>query len=840
MATISAPSAVSAGPTRSSSMARCRQWLHSRRSMQRTTTSGCPELYNTPLALPSPTVVAECQPQIMLGGGFTLGRHARIAGGRASAAGASSTASLHSADMTEVARAMHVRSAADDHLRRRITADPGDLTSVATSQGGGAVPVDNNCGIASEDLGHEYVPLSPVSMPATPVSPPTLQGWECLCSECYGSPSETYAVPQEPFPPVQEDYIPREVLTTHATFARQDAYAATESFVSPEELPSPEFIDILPHRTSSVAFHDDDLRRRYMHVLRRHHPTMTVEEMSSESEYAEYSHSTMGRRHSVDAAVAIATPPVTPTALDTPTQNGGIPSAAAIAHIFLVGQPAVQVERPFLGLSRARRASRRLGGMLAQKLWFNSSSGTSPPQSFRACAEALGDVIAADGALAASIRVLSRTRGAVGSAAFRARADRVHEAQGRVLQGVYALFAHGVPADARRSRHYRFYLPEDDQAELDRGFSESVLFAAQALARGYQIRGTELHTQRLREPARLLCAAWAALRHVLHMRADALERVWNGNSDPEALDALRGVLEDFDAAWVRFERDLCFAYFGLGTSALPPTDADVETRAAQEDEFSLLVVLLSETLQRSMRDRLVVSEQLEDMDPQLILALPRLAILHAIARGGVEGLCFVAPETSSDGQTDSAPVFWWFREYSLQCQRIHHTLSQWPGRLVDVIQNLLVAEEADVALAAAEPMLLQMLQTLEVKQPPAPPVDIESILDVPRATRSLSIDCSISSVCQPSSVDFVESVCKNAFVRRVHAKSLSEALDPRLDLIGAAKEAERRAKLEACKSAARMIYVDICTVADSLHSGPFARPFRVALEMVFRMNSDDN
>ncbi|KAJ1894107.1 hypothetical protein LPJ81_005225, partial [Coemansia sp. IMI 209127] len=333
------------------------------------------------------------------------------------------------------------------------------------------------------------------------------------------------------------------------------------------------------------------------------------------------------------------------TAPSPPTAGGS--SAAAIVSIFSIGQPAHPHKRLIKRLARVRRLSRRLVGALARVLNLGRRRQSTDSSAYasrrvvsdsdQACSDALVAAFSAEASLMASTQLLERMR-SMQTMSFRVRADRVHLAQGQVLHCVYILFTQQVRAERRQSRHYRFYLPEDDQAELDRGFSESVLFAAQALSRGFQIRGTEMYTQALREPAWMLCSAWAALRHVLHVRGQDLWRAWTRGTgrvsgrdsrDPAQLDeiaALREVLEDFDEAWVRFERDLCFAYFGLSNAQIagimdPNNSGDAlapeSQRIAQEEEFSLLVVLMSETLQRCLILGLATRDQMECMDPVL-------------------------------------------------------------------------------------------------------------------------------------------------------------------------------------------------------------------------------
>ncbi|KAJ2158081.1 hypothetical protein GGF46_004046 [Coemansia sp. RSA 552] len=629
-------------------------------------------------------------------------------------------------------------------------------------------------------------------------------------------------------------------------------------------------------------------------------------------------------------------------------QPGTMPSPPAIAQIFLVGQPA-QDEGSRPCVSRARRASRRMMLAISRVLHIRGSRLLPAPGSSddRACSTALLETLSAESALAKAIQLLERSHD-TRSPSFRMRADRVHVAQAQLLNGIHELFLHLVSADEQRSRHYRFYLPEDDQMELDRGFSESVLFAAQALARGFQIRGTEGHTHALREPAWMLCSVWTAVRFVLFSRSDGLWSTWahgrlsrrrasqttgaGSRPSPQGdLAALRRVLEDFDEAWVRFERDLCFAYFGLNNAQvaglMDPNDTSDTGQIAQEEEFSLLVVLLSETLQRCLAQSIVSTDQMEAMDPQLILALPRLAILHAIAVNdgkGVDGLCFV--------ESEGCPVFWWFREYADVCRQLSDRVGAWPPLLYRLLQKMLIAEEADKVLAEVDDaVLLEALDKGEFAKSVAspersrsatakdgissasqtPPVDLESIIDSPRSARSLSIDDCISSMYTPTCLlasgadgrPYANSSCCTAceaLSARFYAAytgnssgavppmlpdtppstlflppsdipaelltgstlqhpkcTLAHAMSPALssttvrsatitataywrDAPAVARifdeEKRQKERLETCRAQLQQSFVDVCSVADTLHSGPFARPFRLALELVFRIN----
>ncbi|KAJ2883779.1 hypothetical protein FB639_002102 [Coemansia asiatica] len=958
----------------SARLGRCRQWLHPRRSIRGGPMAGCPDIYDTSIGLSSPTSMSDCL---------------------SAADGNSATPSQQQPSQTAPLSAGIQRPPLDEQGTQILHAMHGRWVGLL------AQPLASSRSFASRRA-HQARALnsraSALCSPSTPSPSPSpsrstsslapsaqaIQGISHVSPNVSGTAATnddqldddgSFVGNQLPRPRVSIDdsnghgrghgqTLPHVAMRLHPDDGMPPGrWACTCGNCSearemlqmqlhmPPQMPlsPPPPLQLLPSslppRASSMAFADTDYTANGSDIV-----AYTESSAARAGEVPSESGSVYIHEDQAVSSVAANAAAMASSAASALQQQAGMPTASAIAAIFSIGQPAQHVRAK--GVSRAKRLSRRMTGLAARVLHpikTRSRRSAAEIAAGSECSSALIDALKTETALATAIHTLSKTRSSGRSLPFRMRADRVHMAQGQLLHCIHTLFVHMVPADARRSRHYRFYLPEDDQIELDRGFSESVLFAAQALARGYQIRGTEMHTQALREPAWMLCSVWAAVRHVLHVRGSALWDNWVCISEaPEALDALRSVLHDFDDAWVRFERDLCFAYFGLGNAQvagmMDPNEGEGDV--AQEEEFSLLVVLLSETLQRCLEAGLVTAEQMETMDPLLILALPRLAILNAIACKGIEGLCFSEPEvTDTDANPDQQqqqqqqPVFWWFREYTAQCQRICSALSQWPAALVGILQTVFVAEEADVALENAEPALEKMLRAAEPETVPElgfvlprKTIDLESIIDSPRSVRSMSFDC-ISSVCTPSS-EYMDSIYKDHVgSARPHAKSVGEAPDfdeclaariyaacsdinaPPLpkspimsvvpqkqqqqclnpqstsevaftsgELAGSLattavsshlswpiplspiaatissprvvsgirsdalvskdktsirdRDLERRAKLDACRAAAKQIYVDVCTVSDSLHSGPFARPFRVALEIVFRMNAE--
>ncbi|KAJ2850035.1 hypothetical protein IWW36_002220 [Coemansia brasiliensis] len=930
----SAEPVASASDTRPSRLLRYRRWLNLRNEAANGNTS-CPERYDTSMGLASPSSVSGdlAGPADISGPGDIDGTTdiyqqtgaplVQLMNGRWSGC-LGPTLSNRSLSSRQGLRARASVLAASRYCPRPVTA----ATHMAGSADGmhSRTPSCSTADISpatiesseSDDELQPDMPMSPVSLTDTELPAreqhTACESWNCASATAHVLPNpSTHRMDSQcsSAPPSEHDAaLAPEVTTQELEYGSAERQQRRYHIFS-DGYPAADSAYAEYATESMVSDSDNAYRSSHSAGLAAH---AQVADSAVQMDAPESVDSRSAIMHEMSAAQA---------------GGAGLPSASSIAQIFLVGQPT-QVRNSGRQMSRMRRASHRALLAISRALRIGKTRLLFPAltDGDQQCLSALLESCSAEAALASSLQVLEKSRN-TRSPSFRMRADRVHASQAQLLLCIYTLFTQQVSVEERRSRHYRFYLPEDDQIELDRGFSESVLFAAQALARGFQIRGTESHTEALREPASMLCSVWAAVRFVLYARSRPLWEAWTrGRSNAQLLsdnrtdseiDSLRRVLVDFDEAWVRFERDLCFAYFGLNNSQvagfMDPNDSGDAGHVAQEEEFSLLVVLLSETLQRCLSQKLVSEEQMESMDPQLILALPRLAILHAIAGGseGFDGLCFV----ESDGNS----MFWWFREYSDLCRQIYDTVSSWPLQLYELLQKMLVAEEADLVLSRTSDAVLFDVLYKDVKPGQGKStmksrsetmgddessakrtavVDLESIIDSPRSVRSLSIDDCISSfnastclgpyepclahsrslansssclACESSSRIYAATAAPSNALPGMfdvpplppHPSSLllgsnemsasfltsstlpnntrcplAHALSPSMSMASTrsvSEERRRRMRLDACREQLRQAFVSVCTVADSLHSGPFARPFRVALELVFRMNT---
>ncbi|KAJ3110855.1 hypothetical protein HDU96_006219 [Phlyctochytrium bullatum] len=271
----------------------------------------------------------------------------------------------------------------------------------------------------------------------------------------------------------------------------------------------------------------------------------------------------------------------------------------------------------------------------------------------------------ADENLTHAIRALKKVKNP-SSDSFRRKCERVHRAQRDVLHAIHLVYA-GMEEAFKADRAYRRRLPPEDQRELDVGFSENILFAAQALSKGFRIRGIEQFTPELVQPAKELCASMEAVKY--RFRRAALTRPAVGSHE-----TLWGVLSDFDTFWTAFEQKICFSYFSVTYSGKP----------SREDETDMFQVLMSETIIRGLEKKLLTHDQLLAFDPSIIVSLPRLTILNGLIN---------MPDVVN--MTDPESAFRWFRTKASLLRDLRDRLRALPPHDLTLLEQDLAGHEAE-------------------------------------------------------------------------------------------------------------------------------------------------
>ncbi|KXS11517.1 hypothetical protein M427DRAFT_35651 [Gonapodya prolifera JEL478] len=242
------------------------------------------------------------------------------------------------------------------------------------------------------------------------------------------------------------------------------------------------------------------------------------------------------------------------------------------------------------------------------------------------------------------------------------RTDMVHKSQ-KILLDALHLIAEQVHHDLVQagdeglfaSRSHRKTLPLDDQRELELGYSENILFAAQALSSGFRIRGLDANSPTLTQPAQQLIASLEAVRWVLRRRAVV------DPYPPYEAEEIIAVLRDFDAA--------CIMYM---------------SRTGQND-VDMFAILMSETLVKAVQRGHLHPTQISELDPLIFLALPRLTVVAGLLHFP-NLVDLIHPET----------CIRWFRHKCSRLRELQWELEGLEDREVVVLEKLLTDGNDDL------------------------------------------------------------------------------------------------------------------------------------------------
>ncbi|KAI8841227.1 hypothetical protein BC829DRAFT_15869 [Chytridium lagenaria] len=122
----------------------------------------------------------------------------------------------------------------------------------------------------------------------------------------------------------------------------------------------------------------------------------------------------------------------------------------------------------------------------------------------------------------------------------------------------------------------------------------------------------------------------------------------------------------------RFEMKICFCYFSVTYTGRP-------TRVDETDMFQ---VLMSETIIRSIEQKLVSLDQILSFDPEIIVMIPRLTILNGLVH---------MPDIVN--MTDHESSFRWFRSKAVLLQNAQKDLLDLQPNELTCLERLIADSE---------------------------------------------------------------------------------------------------------------------------------------------------
>ncbi|VDO28551.1 unnamed protein product [Onchocerca flexuosa] len=204
--------------------------------------------------------------------------------------------------------------------------------------------------------------------------------------------------------------------------------------------------------------------------------------------------------------------------------------------------------------------------------------------------------------------------------------NKLRQAQDRLLHIITEMIQQVFPRESDRAcRDYRVKFPEEIMHDNLPG---QLWFGAECLTAGSNIIDHEIESEAIRPMARALTKHLDTLRDLL--KDQSLR-------DPTHYsDKVKRSLKHFDQLFAEFE--------------LNYVSAMVPVKSVKEYDCQLdIAVLFSETLDRALRLSYLTQDQIDDCDPIVMIAIPRLAIVCGLLYFPEGALNVDAnPETLSD------------------------------------------------------------------------------------------------------------------------------------------------------------------------------------------------
>lgn len=237
--------------------------------------------------------------------------------------------------------------------------------------------------------------------------------------------------------------------------------------------------------------------------------------------------------------------------------------------------------------------------------------------------------------------------------------NQLRSCQDRVLTEIQGIMDEAIPGH-RANRDFRVKFPDD---VLQESLAGQLWFGAECLAAGSSILNREVESASMRPLARALTKNLDSLRCIL--RDQSLRNI------AEYTERIQEALVIFDKLFAEFE----LSY----VSAMVPVKTMKEYDMLQE-----VTVLFSETVQRALHKDLLFQEMLDDYDPALMFAIPRLAIVCGL---------LIFPEGPLNPDMDATSMSEMFRPFQTLLFKIRELLYTLSSNELSLLEKALCSSE---------------------------------------------------------------------------------------------------------------------------------------------------
>lgn len=258
--------------------------------------------------------------------------------------------------------------------------------------------------------------------------------------------------------------------------------------------------------------------------------------------------------------------------------------------------------------------------------------------------------------------------------------NRLRSCQDKLLGICNKMLEELEPGTAVRSREFRAKFPDDIMTD---NLAGQLWFGAECLAAGSSIMNKESESEAMRPLAKAVTKSLEKVRALLR------EQCLTATHD--YTEKIRENLKIFDRLFADFEYNYVRCMVHVKT-------------IKEYDLHQDLIVLFSDTLSRAISQEMIGQDQVDNYEPSLMFAIPRLAIVYGLL------ICPDGPLCVDRGHSDFPSLFLPFKNLLRKIRELLQTLE--PNEIM-VLEMLLCQHEEPANIATKLKEVERMLENKE-------------------------------------------------------------------------------------------------------------------------------
>jgi len=378
--------------------------------------------------------------------------------------------------------------------------------------------------------------------------------------------------------------------------------------------------------------------------------------------------------------------------------------------------------------------------------------------------------------------------------------NKLRSCQDKLLSICNKMLEEVEPGYSSRLREHRAKFPDDIMTD---NLAGQLWFGAECLAAGSSIMNKESESEAMRPLAKAVTKSLEKVRSLLR------EQVLSINQD--YTEKIRENLKIFDRLFAEFEYNY--------------VSCMVHVKSVKEyDLHQDLIVLFSDTLTRALKQEMISQEVVDNYDPSLMFAIPRLAIVYGLL------ICCEGPLNVDRSHSDFPSLFLPFKNLLRKIRELLQTLE--PSEVL-VLEMLLCQLEEPANISTKLKEVERMLENKEKSEgqaaklqaklsgEQAEPSKIQRLNSIPCQCDTNSSSSSSNSQTEQMVRDLLRDMVDDALNRVLQTSEPSNPASSAPGSTGNTVEIDcTHPEIRVSPAHRRTVEIDIVPATNPVHSSP--------------------